>query len=132
MAEQFTSDSFTGRRKAIREIIGKYVKSDWKDFLNSSEDFEVRAFGRFYEMAAHLARLNLVDRETLEGGMGYTLTFDWEAFAPAAEYYRKAFKVQYVYHNFQWLAEQTARYLEKKEVELNTSKQKEILTEKGQ
>ncbi len=79
---QFTSDSFTRRRKLIREIISKYRKSKWEAFLDSEEDFEVRAFGRFYEFAAHLARRNLVDLETVQGGLGYTLTFDWQAFAP--------------------------------------------------
>ena len=120
LVERFTDYSFTRRRKTVREIVRKYGANDWKEFIESSEDFEVRAFCSFYEFAAVLARKSLVELQTLMDTLGYRAIFDWEAVKPVAEFYRKNWKVEYVFTNFEWLAEETRKYLETKERELNT------------
>ncbi len=49
VVERFTDDSFTVRRKTVRDIISKYQDVNWEGFAESAEDFEVRAFGSYYE-----------------------------------------------------------------------------------
>ncbi len=116
--ERFTSDSFTVRRKTVRDIVRKYTANKWLGFLETSDDFEVRAFGSYYEFSAYLARTKIIDLELLQDVLGHRLTFDWDAFSPAAEYYRKTWGVKYIFTNFEWLAKLTRGYLEKKEQEL--------------
>lgn len=119
LVERFTDDSFTLRRKTVRDIIKKYSANNWEGFMETSEDFEVRAFCSFYEFAAVLARKGLVDIQTLVDALGYRAVFDWDAVRPAAvEFYRAFWKREYVFRNFQWLAEETRKYLEGKEREM--------------
>ncbi len=92
--------------------------SDWKEFVETGDDFEVRTFCSFYEFAAVLARRGLVEFQTLMDALGYRAIFDWEAVRPVAEFYRKSWSKNYVFMNFEWLAEQTRKYLETKEREL--------------
>ena len=52
VVERFTDDSFTVRRKTVRDIISKYQDVNWEGLVESAEGFEVRAFGSYYEFTA--------------------------------------------------------------------------------
>jgi len=115
MVERFTDDSFTIRRKTIRDIVKKYSGSNWEGFDDTSDDFEVRAFGSYYEFAGYLARTGMVDPEILQNVLGHRITHDWEAMAAAVEYYRQHQRKKYIFANFEWLAGETQKFLQEKE-----------------
>lgn len=121
IVERFTEDSFTVRRKTIRDIVKKYEANKWEGFPETSEDYEVRAFGSYYEFTAYLAKTGIVDLKTLQDVLGHRVTFDWDAFSPVVEYYRESWGKKYIFTNFQWLADATRKYMEKKEQELKTT-----------
>jgi hypothetical protein len=102
----------------VRDIVKKYQPVDWKGFLDSDDDFTVRAFASFYEYAAFMAKRGIVELETLQEMLGHRISFDWEAITPAADYYREAWGLKYLWLNFEWLAQETKVYLEKREREL--------------
>lgn len=79
--------------------------------MDSAEDFEVRAFGSYYEFTAYLAREGIIDIQLVQRVLGHRITFDWEVFAPAAEYTRKSQGKKYIFANFEWLAKQTEKYM---------------------
>ena len=112
LVERFTDDSFTVRRKTVRDIVKKYRGGNWEGFLESAEDFEVRAFGSYYDFTAYLARAGIIDMQLVLHTLGHRVTFDWEVFAPAAEYYRKTWGKKYVWANFEWLAGQSEKFLD--------------------
>ncbi len=69
-----------------------------------------------------MAKRGIVELETLQQMLGYRISFDWEAFAPAAEYYREVWHVKNVFLNFEWVAQETKGYLETRERELSEKK----------
>jgi len=109
------------RRKTVRDIIRKYSANDWQGFAETSDDFEIRAFGSYYEFSAYLARTKIIDVNMLQDVLGHRVTLDWDAIAPAVEYYRKNWGLRYIFTHFEWLAGTTREYLEKKEQELGKS-----------
>lgn len=111
VVERFTDDSFTTRRKTVRDIIKKFQDVNWEGFMDSAEDFEVRAFGSYYDFTAYLARENIIDVRLVQNVLGHRVTFDWEVFAPVAHYYRKNWGKKYVWANFEWLANESEKYL---------------------
>jgi len=111
LVERFTDDSFTVRRKTVRDIIKKYRSANWEGFADSAEDFEVRAFGSYYEFTAYLAREGIIDMQLVQRVLGHRITFDWEVFAPVAEYQRKTQGKKYIFANFEWLSKQTEKYV---------------------
>ena len=111
VVERFTDDSFTIRRTTVRDIVKKYQDVNWEGFAESAEDFEVRAFGSYYEFTAYLARENIIDIRLIQNVLGHRITYDWEVFAIVAHYYRKNLGKKYVWANFEWLAGESEKYL---------------------
>ncbi len=111
IVERFTDDSFTIRRKTVRDIVKKYQGANWEGFSESAEDFEVRAFGSYYDFTAYLAREGIIDVHLVQSVLGYRITFDWEVVAPVAEYYRKERGKKYIFANFEWLSRESEKYL---------------------
>ena len=70
LVERFTDDSFTKRRKTVRDIVRKYGANDWREFVETGDDFEVRTFCSFYEFAAVLARRGARRASDSHGGAG--------------------------------------------------------------
>ncbi len=95
----------------MRDIIRKYQDVNWEGFAESAEDFEVRAFGSYYEFKAYLAREGIIDIRLVQNVLGHRVTFDWEVFPPVAHYYRKNWGKKYIFANFEWLAGESAKYL---------------------
>jgi len=120
IVERFTDDSFTTKRKTMRDIIKKYNANQWDGFEESDDDFELRAFGSFYEFVAYFAKQGIVELRTLQDVLGHRIVLDWDAFSPAAEHYRnKTIKRRYIFLNWEWLAGEARNYLATKEKELS-------------
>ncbi len=124
IVERLTDDSFALKRKQVRDIVKKYQPVKWEGFLDSTDDFTVRAFASFYEYTAFMAKRGIVEIGTLQEMLGHRISFDWEAVAPAAEYYRKAWNLNYLWLNFEWMAKETKGYLERRERELSENTKK--------
>ena len=101
--DRFTDESFIKKRKKVRDIIKRYQTNEWKDFLESEDDYEVRGFLGLYEATGYLAKAGIVNVEMLAEGMGLLLITDWVAVQPAIELYRAMWKREN-YPNFRWLA----------------------------
>ncbi|OLD02842.1 hypothetical protein AUG19_09415 [archaeon 13_1_20CM_2_54_9] len=66
IAQQFTDDSFTTKRTTMRDIVKKYAASQWEGFEDTRDDFELRAFGSYYEFIAYFAKEGVVESCTLQ------------------------------------------------------------------
>ncbi len=119
IVERLTDDSFAFKRKEVRDIVKKYKPVNWEGFLDSADDFTVRAFASFYEYTAFMAKKGIVELETLQEMLGHRIDFDWEALAPVAEYYREAWGLKFLWFNFEWMARETKGFLERRERELS-------------
>jgi len=82
IVERFTDDSFTTKRKTMRDIIKKYSANKWEGFEESSDDFDLRAFGSYYDFVAYFAKQGIVELRTLQEVLGHRIVLDWDAFSP--------------------------------------------------
>jgi len=121
VVERFTDDSFSVRRKTVRDIVKRYRDANWEGFIDSAEDFEVRAFASYYDFTAYLAREGIIDMQFVKNVLGYRVTFDWEIFAPVAELYRKQWGKKYIWVNFEWLAGEIQKFLDELEKSMSGS-----------
>jgi hypothetical protein len=103
LVDHFTDDTYNFRRRTVREIMRKYSGNGWKDYLESNDDFEVRALLNQYESTGFLAKSGAVDVETLREGLGLVIEYDWDVLQPAIAYYGQLFKHS-AFPNFEWLA----------------------------
>jgi hypothetical protein len=103
LVDRYTTDAYNFRRRTVREIIRKYSGSGWKDYLESNDDFEVRALLNQYESTGFLAKSGIVDVKTLREGLGLVIEYDWNVLQPAVVYYGDIFK-RAAFPNFEWLA----------------------------
>ncbi len=104
----------------MRDIVKKYAPNQWEGFDDTRDDFELRAFGSYYEFIAYFAKEGVVELRTLQDVLGHRILLDWDAFYPAVEYYRtRGIKRKYIFQNFEWLQQETRKYLEAKEKELS-------------
>lgn len=101
--ERFTDESFNMRRRKVREIIRKHQENAWKDFPESEEDYVIRGFLSLYETTAYLVKTGIADVRTVAEGMGPLIRADWLALQPAVEYYRRTWKKDNAYGNFEEL-----------------------------
>jgi len=76
IVERFTDDSFTTKRKTMRDIIKKYSANKWEGFEESSDDFDLRAFGSYYDFVAYFAKQGIVELRTLEDVLGHRIVLD--------------------------------------------------------
>ena len=76
IVERFTDDSFTTKRKTMRDIIKKYSANKWEGFEESSDDFDLRAFGSYYDFVAYFAKRGIVELRTLEDVLGHRIVLD--------------------------------------------------------
>jgi hypothetical protein len=109
IAEHMTDHDFILQRKKARDIIEKYSDKGWDSFVDSVDGFEMRAFAIQYESAALMAKLGLIDEDTLIQTLGFTIVVDWRALGPAMAAFEKVFGHQ-TFPNFRKLAERAERY----------------------
>ena len=93
------------QEKGIRGIIRKYSENGWKDYLESNDDFEVRALLNQYEATGFLSKSGIVDVKTLaREGLGLVIEYDWDVLPSLRiAYYGDVFK-RAPFPNFEWLA----------------------------
>ncbi len=129
--ERLTDDSFAARRKRMHDVIKKYSQNSWEGFDDSLEDFEARNFGYLYELMGQLVKDGIIDKQTILNALQYLVVIDWEAFAPLLEHlsqrYGERFKeaITNPWENFQWLAEESRKYLTEKARSQRASNPKE-------
>lgn len=114
--DRFTSESFNLRRRKIREIVKKHQSSDWNEFLESEDDYLIRGFLSLFETTAYLVKIEIADVKTVSEGMGPLVMSDWTAVKPAVEYYRKIWKRDDAYLNFELLERSIRKYMEERRV----------------
>ena len=111
--EIITEESFARRRKNMHDAIKKYSQINWEGFDDSLEDFEARNFGYIYELIGELVREGIIDFTIAIHSLRYLLVFDWQRFEPLVKHLMERYKVPVnPYENFEWLAQETRRYLE--------------------
>ena len=114
--EIITEESFARRRKNMHDAIKKYSQINWEGFDDSLEDFEARNFGYIYELIGELVREGIIDFTIAIHSLRYLLVFDWQRFEPLVKHLMERYKVPVnPYENFEWLAQETRKYLENKE-----------------
>ncbi len=95
-------------------------QTDWKEFLESDDDYEVRGFLGLYEATGFLAKAGIANVEMLADGMGVLLISDWVAVQPAIEHYRAMWKRE-SNPNFRWLAGTVKGTMEKAGIDVTSS-----------
>jgi hypothetical protein len=111
--ELITEESFARRRKNMHDAIKKYSQINWEGFDDSLEDFEARNFGYIYELIGELVREGIIDLTIAIHSLRYLLVYDWQRFEPLVKHIMERYKVPVnPYDNFEWLAQQTRKYLE--------------------
>lgn len=116
LLEKLTDESFARRRSFMWETIKQYQTSNWENFDDSREDFEIRNFAYMYDLFGQMAKEGLIDTETLAKTFKYMIVLDWEAFEPAAKHILKRYnlKKNEIFSNFQWLAQETEKILKQR------------------
>jgi hypothetical protein len=110
IAERLSDRSYVLSRKVVRDLVSKYTATDWEGFHESTDAFEIRAFAAIYEASATMARLGIIDENTLKQALGYWVVSDWRAIEPAVRRLEGLWGVP-AYPNFRWLAESSEAYL---------------------
>jgi hypothetical protein len=82
MMEQLTSADFAERRWKMHRSVGAASTSNWKEFDNSLEDFESRAFAYQYELIGQLVLAGTLDYKLVCDFLQYSVVVDWNAFEP--------------------------------------------------
>lgn len=114
--EKLTDESFARRRSFMWQTVKRYQASNWEDFDDSADDFEIRNFAFMYDLFGQLAKDGLIDLETLAKTFKYLVALDWQAFEPASKHIQKRYNLERneIFSNFQWLANETERILKQK------------------
>lgn len=118
--ERLTDESFAKRRKRMHDSINKFSKNNWEGFDDSIDDFEARNFAYMYELMGQLVKDKIVDKETILNALQYLVIVDWDGFAPLLEHLRERYSERFKeaitnpWQNFQWLAEESRKYLTEK------------------
>jgi hypothetical protein len=116
MLEKITHESFARRRYNMYEVVKRYQAKNWEGFLDSSDDFEVRNFAYLYELYGLLVKEGLIEFRLVAETLKYLVVFDWKAFEPACTYLVGKYGLKAnPWGSFEWLAQQTQKYLAEKE-----------------
>jgi len=82
MMEQLTSADFAERRWKMHRSVGVASVSGWKEFDNSLEDFESRAFAYQYELIGQMVQSGTLDYKLVRDFLQYSIVADWNGFEP--------------------------------------------------
>ena len=115
MLERLTDESFARRRANFYEKIEKYKASNWKDFDDSPDDFEIRNYAYLYELYGQMVRNGSIEFAMVAGMLQYLAVYDWKEFEPAAQHLAKRFGNGGVWWNdFKWLSEETEKHMSRR------------------
>ena len=119
MLEKITHESFAKRRFNMYDVVKRYQAKNWDGFLDSADDFEVRNFAYLYELYGLLVREGVVDFRLVAETLKYIVVLDWKAFEPACNYLNEKYGLKVnPWGSFEWLAQQTQKYMAEKEAAL--------------
>ncbi len=82
MMEQLTSADFAARRWKMHGSVAAAAASGWKEFDNSLEDFESRAFAYQYELIGQMVVSGTLDYRLVRDFVQFSVVADWNAFEP--------------------------------------------------
>ncbi len=82
MMEQLTSADFAARRWKMHGAVAAAAASGWKEFDNSLEDFESRAFAYQYELIGQMVVSGTLDYKLVRDFVQFSVVADWNAFEP--------------------------------------------------
>ena len=100
----------------MHDVIKNARDANWQGFDDSLEDFEARNFAYIYELIGQLTKEGIVDLGTIQNALQYLVTVDWDAFAPLSKHLMERYKLTVnPWGNFEWLAEETMRHLQRRE-----------------
>jgi len=117
LLEKITDESFAVRRKKMHDVIKKHVDGNWSDFDDSLDDYEARNFAYIYELIGQLTRDNIVDRRVVLNALQYLVVTDWQAFKPLSDHLMQMYNLKVnPWGNFEWLADETQKHLQTREV----------------
>ena len=116
LIERITDPSFPQRRSRMHEVIARFARNQWADAFETPDDFEVRNFAYLYELIGVMGKHGLVDLGLLTDTLQYLVVRDWQVFEPHARFISRRYPVNFnAYSNFQWLAEESGRRLERRD-----------------
>lgn len=122
LLEKITDESFSRRRKSMRDAMKKYASLNWDGFDDTLEDYDARNFAYTYELIGQLARENVIDLAMVRNALQYLVVFDWDAFKPLSSHLMERYEVnENAWSNFEWLAEETRRYMKQREAQAHSS-----------
>ena len=116
LLEKLTNESFARRRSFMWQTVKKYQASNWEDFDDSLDDFEIRNFAYMYDLFGQLVKEGIIDLETLAKTFKYLVALDWESFVPVSKHIMKRYNLKQneIFSNFEWLAKETEKILKQK------------------
>jgi hypothetical protein len=109
-------DSFVRRRKNVYDSMKKYGEKNWEGFIGTLDDFEARNYAYMFELFGQLVKDGIVDLRTVMNALKYIVVYDWKTLEPMVRYLNGVYKLKgNPWENFEWLANETERYLKAQE-----------------
>ena len=72
-----------------------------------------RNYAYMFELFGQLVKDNIIDLQTVMNSLKYIVVKDWKVMYPMITYLNKQYSLKLnPWENFEWLARQTARYLQ--------------------
>jgi hypothetical protein len=121
MAERIIDDSFVRRRKNVYDTVKMYGERNWEGFLGTYEDFEARNYAYMFELFGQQVKDGVLDLKTTMNTLKYIVVNDWKLMEPMIRYLNKTYNLKgNPWGNFEWLANETEKYLRSQEAELQS------------
>lgn len=110
--ERIIDDSFVRRRKNAYDTVAKYQPKNWEGFLGTMEDLEARNYAYMFELLGQLVKDGIIELQTVMNALKYMVVNDWKVMEPMIRYLNREYNVKLSpWANFEWLANETEKYL---------------------
>ncbi len=94
------------------------------------EDFEARNYAYMFELFGQLVKDNIMDLQTVMNSLKYIVVADWRTMEPMLKYLNAAYELKFnPWSNFEWLANETDKYLKGFKSQASSSTLKSYLIE---
>jgi hypothetical protein len=113
MIERIIDDDFVRRRKNMYDAVDKFGPKNWEGFIGTKEDFEARNYAYMYELFGQMIKDGIVEKATVMNALKWIVVIDWRKMEPMITFLNKEYKLKgNPWGNFEWLADETAKYLD--------------------
>ena len=120
LLERIIDDTFVRRRKHVYDTIAKYGPKNWEGLADSIDDFEARNYAYMFELFGQLVKDEIIDLHTVMNALKYIVVVDWKQMEPMLKHLNQVYNLKInPWANFEWLANETEKYL--KQLELQQS-----------